>query len=121
MKFPKPTRKTSSVSTRILVGSVAALIGHLSAPPAKAAILYWDLNGATANTAVAATGAWNGTNLFWNTVANGTGGTPQAGTTAADDLFFSSGALYTTGTVTASGARAASSINFEDPIVMTLA
>ena len=120
MKSPKPTRKTSSVSTRILVGSVAALIGHVSAPSAKAAILYWDLNGATANTAVAATGAWDGALVRWNTIASGTGGTPQAGTTAADDLFFSSGTSYTTGTITLSATRLAHSISFDDNIALTL-
>ena len=115
------TMKHSAKKPTILSGRIAVALALLTAPSAKAATLYWDLNGTTANVAVAATGAWNGTNLFWNTIASGTGGTPQAGTTTADDLVFSSGTLYTTGTVTASGARAASSITFEDPIVMTLA
>ena len=107
-------------SALVLASSIAAL---LAGQPARATILYWDLNGATANTAVALTGAWNGTNLFWNTVTNGTGGTPQAGTTSADDLFFSSqttGFLYTTGTVTLSGTRAAHSISFRDNVTTTL-
>ena len=87
------TRKTA----RILAGSIAAFLAVQSA---QAATLYWDINGATANTAVPLTGAWDGANLFWNTVSTGTGGTPQAGTTNADDLVFSSGSIYTAGTVT---------------------
>lgn len=74
----------SRPSALVLAGSIAAL---LSAEPAQATLLYWDLNGATANTAAAVTGAWNGTNAFWNTASTGTGGTAQAGTTNADDLF----------------------------------
>ena len=108
----------SRPSALVLAGSIAAL---LSAEPAQATLLYWDLNGATANTAAAVTGAWNGTNAFWNTASTGTGGTAQAGTTNADDLFFFSGTLYTTGTVTASSSRVASSINFQTNIVTTLA
>ena len=100
---------------------LAALVMCFSAPAAHSATLYWDLNGATANTAAAVTGAWNGTNAFWNTSSTGTGGAAQAANTAADDLIFSSGSIYTTGTVTASGTRVASSVTFEDDIAITLA
>lgn len=99
----------------------ASLVLVMSSPAAHSATLYWDLNGTTANTAVAVTGAWNGTNTFWNTAATGTGGAAQAANTTSDDLFFSSGTTYTAGTVTASNTRAASSINFEDNVAVTLA
>ncbi len=99
----------------------ASLVLVMSSPAAHSATLYWDLNGTTANTAVAVTGAWNGTNAFWNTASTGTGGAAQATNTTSDDLFFSSGTTYTAGTVTASNTRAASSINFEDNVAVTLA
>ena len=60
---------------------------------AQAVPLYWDINGATANVAasVTGTGGWDGFNALWTSGANAATGTgvPQAGTTAADDLFFS--------------------------------
>jgi hypothetical protein len=74
-------------STRCL----AALVICFSGPAAHSATLYWDLNGTAENTADPVTGAWDGTNTFWNTDATGTGGTPQAITTATDDLVLSTG------------------------------
>jgi len=98
--------------------SASLLMAALSGPSAFATSLYWDLNGATANTGTTSTGAWNGTNAFWNDNSTGTGGTPQAATTSADDLFFSSGSGYTsTGTVTISTTAAANSITFEEGTV----
>lgn len=116
-------RHLSSISASrkaalVLAGSIATLLG---AREAQATLLYWDVNGTAANTAVSAGGAWNGINAFWNTVANGSGGVVQAGTTAGDDLVFSSGAVYTTGIITASNARVASSVTFEDNVALTLA
>lgn len=108
----------------ILRGSIALFVSAaslLTGSSSKAATLYWDINGATANVAAAATGAWNGTSAFWNPIASGTGGTLTAATTAADDLFFSSGSVYTAGTITLSAARLAHSISFDDNIAMTLA
>ena len=104
-------------STRCL----AALVICFSGPAAHSATLYWDLNGTAENTADPVTGAWDGTNTFWNTDATGTGGTPQAITTATDDLVLSSGSSYTPGTITATGTPAASSITFEDNVATTLA
>jgi autotransporter-associated beta strand protein len=89
---------------------------------AHADTYYWDLNGSAANTVVAATGAWNGSNVFWNTDSTGgAGGTTTATVGNADDLVLFSGTSYTTGTITASGTRAASSITFEDNVALTLA
>ena len=89
---------------------------------AHAETYYWDLNQGTANTAVAATGAWDGTNVFWNKDSTGgAGGTTTATVGNADDLYLFSGTSYTTGTITASGSRAASSITFEDNVALTLA
>ena len=76
--------------------------------------LYWDLNGTAANTGTTATGAWNGTNAFWNSEFSGTGGSVQAISTNTDDLFFSSGTGYTSGAVTVTGAVSANSITFEE-------
>lgn len=102
-------------SRSVLSFASLSLLSVLASQSVPAATLYWDLNGTPANSGSSATGAWNGTNLFWNTDSSGTGGTPQAGTTNADDLIFSSGTGYTSGgTITLSGARAASSITFEE-------
>ncbi len=87
----------------------------------QALSLYWDLNMTVANSGTSATGAWNGTNQFWNTASTGTGGASQAGTASADDLIFSSGTGYTAGgTITLSNARVASSITFEENAPYTL-
>lgn len=79
---------------KILTTSVAALICVVHS---NAASLYWDINdvntGATDTTS--ATGAWNGSNLFWNNLADGTAGTFTATTTSLDDLIFSAGANAT--------------------------
>jgi len=85
---------------------------------AKAASLYWDINGATADSGTLATGNWNGITTNWNTAATGTGGTPQTGTTTSDDLFFSSGSVKTGSfTVTLTSARQAKSLTFEEGTV----
>lgn len=97
-----------------------AIVSLLASQAAHSATLYWDLNQDTANVAVAVDGTWDGANLYWNTDATGTGGTPQAGTTNVDDLVFSSGSLFTAGTVTLAGFQAASSITFEDNISVAL-
>lgn len=110
--LPKNSKSpAASRHTGLPLASLLALALPLSA---GAASLYWDLNGATPNAGTSATGVWNGTNAFWNTDSTGTGGTPQATTSSSDDLFFSSGSNYTTGTVTFSGAVAANSVTFEE-------
>ena len=103
-------------AARILAGSIAAL---LTVQAAQSATLYWDLNESTANTAAPLTGTWDGMNVIWNNASTGTGGIPQAGTTNGDDLIFSSGSIYTSGTVTLSGAQVAGSITFEDNVAVT--
>jgi fibronectin-binding autotransporter adhesin len=122
------TKRHGLLGTFILSGSkrffIAALAVILSlaamSKTSQAVSLYWDLNGAAANTAVPVTGTWDGINVFWNTASTGTGGTPQATTTNADDLTFSSGATYTTGTITLAGAQVANSISFNQNIAVAL-
>ena len=87
---------------------------------APAANLYWDLNGDLANTGATASGTWNDANTFWNDEVSGTGGTVRAATTAADDLFFSSGSGLTAGTITVATGRMAGSITFEESGIYTL-
>jgi fibronectin-binding autotransporter adhesin len=56
--------------------------------PARAADLYWDINGNTAG--LGGSGTWNLANLFWNSSSTGTGGTLTAWDNAAlNDAFFS--------------------------------
>ena len=120
MKSTKaPKTAPRQTSRRILSGSIAAacvVASLMSAQPAKAASLYWDVNGVTAGFS-RINGAWDGTNAFWNDQITGTGGTPQAGTTNADDLFISGG---TTGAITLSGARTASSLTLGVNVAFSL-
>ena len=115
----KPRRRL--FATRLSLPFLTAIVALLSASRSHSATLYWDLNQTTANTAVVVTGSWDGTLVRWNTDPTGTGGTALAATANSDDLVFSSGSIYTTGTVTASGTRVARSITFEDNIAITLA
>ncbi|MCX5653984.1 MAG: autotransporter-associated beta strand repeat-containing protein, partial [Planctomycetota bacterium] len=110
------------MSTRTsLMLCALALLGLVAVQPAHGVAYYWDLNGATDNVAAPVTGLWDGINVFWNTDPTGGGsGTTTATTTSADDLVFSSGSVYTAGTVTVSGAQVASSISFKDNIAVTL-
>src|SRR6185437_1342392 len=87
-------------------------------PDARATFLYWDTNQATANSGTTASGNWDGAAINWNTVTSGTGGTPQAGTTANDDLTFFSGTGYTgTSTIAVSSGRSAGSLTFNNGTV----
>ena len=116
--------KSKSVFQLVRVGSrplAIAMVSLLAANAAQATALYWDLNQGAANSAVPLNGIWNGYLPFWTTSATGTGGTAQNATTSSDDLVFSSGSVYTTGTVSLAGSMAASSISFDDNIVVTLA
>ncbi len=87
---------------------------------AAAANLYWDPNGDLANTGTTADGTWNDANAFWNDEISGTGGILRAATTAADNLFFSSGSGLVSGTITVAAGRTAGSITFEESGVYTL-
>jgi len=97
-----------------LAAALAALV--LTAIPARATSYYWDSNGAAGFTTI--TGAWNGTNAFWNTNNTGaTSGTFVASPTAADDLLINGG---TTGTITLTGTQVASSLTFAVNVAATL-
>ena len=126
--FQNRTRRSTLASRNgkrvrmVLAGVLAAAVGGALTGETRATSYYWDINGATANVAGAVTGTWDGINAFWNDASTGTGGTPVAVTSSADDLFFSSGTVYTTGTVTIAGTPAASSITFNagQNIILTL-
>lgn len=82
----------------------------------QAVTYYWDTNAAAGFGAV--TGAWNGTNTFWNTDSTGaTTGTFIAVPTSADDLFVNGG---TTGTITYTGTQSASSYSVAVNVATTL-
>jgi autotransporter-associated beta strand protein len=86
----------------------------------RAVTYYWDINGTTAGFG-SISGTWNGTNAFWNTSNTGGAGTLIGNPTSADDLNVSGG---TTGTITLSGAQAASSytvsVNVNNNLVGTV-
>jgi len=104
----------SAASRRVAVLPVSLLVAAFSVQSSFAASLYWDADGATSN-GTAVTANWDGTNAFWNTDSSGAAaGSTQAVTTSSDDLFFSAGTTYTTGTVTFSGTAAANSITIQE-------
>ena len=111
--------KNLSLQARLFLAAQAVL---LLAPSARATLLYWDLNGTTANAGTTGAGAWDGTNAFWNSDATGgAGGAVQAVTASTDDLSFSSGTGYSAGgTVTVTGAVVANSVTFVNGGAITL-
>jgi fibronectin-binding autotransporter adhesin len=105
----KTNLKNRILSTANLSYPLAAAIAMmLTAQSASATQLYWDVNGATASYSLSATGAWDGTNNFWNTDSGGGSGTLSAVTTSADDLNLSS--VITSGIITLTGTGTASSL-----------
>lgn len=107
-----PCTHYKAFSTLLAAMSLLAV----SAPSAFAANYYWDTNGVDGFTNI--TGAWNGSNTFWNTDLTGaTSGTFIASPTSADDLFVNGGA---TGTITMSGTQSASSVSFGANVATTL-
>ncbi len=96
--------------------ALLAILGMLIAPSAQATAVYWDVNGATTGFSTI-TGAWNGTNAFWNTLSNGGAGTFSAATTSADDLNITGG---TTGTITLTGTGAGSSLTLTPNVATTI-
>ncbi len=87
--------------------------------PVRAAILYWDTNGAATGSANITTGTW-GTSSFWNTDPTGEGnGAFQILTTALDDAVFSAGSNATgTNTITLSGPEVIRSLTFNNGTVI---
>lgn len=107
-------RRTSPRIARIALAASVAAAGTLP-QLARADLLYWDINGTTANTGTTATGEWDGVALNWNDASTGTGGTPRAITTASDDLFFSSGdGLTGASTITVTGTQLGNSLTIEE-------
>ena len=102
----------------ICVGSIAAFVAATVAIslPARSAIVYWDIDGINAGAGGATpSGTWDGTNAFWNSVADGTGSTAiwQAGDTA----IFSAGTNATGSyAITVSGTQAIGGLTVEDGI-----
>ncbi len=84
---------------------------------AKAATLYWDINGTTADgsSTTTASGTWNATNTLWNTdLTGGAGGTVGAWT-AGSVADFSAGSNVTgASTITISGTQSIGGITFEE-------
>jgi len=104
----------------ICVGSIAAFVAATASIslPARSAIVYWDIDGATpgAGGGTTPSGIWNSSNTFWNSTADGTGTTNfwQAGDTAV----FSAGTTATGSyAITVSGSQDIGGLTFEDGIV----
>jgi autotransporter-associated beta strand protein len=112
--------------TRTSIGKLAIAVAAATAAlnctqPARATVVYWDIDGAANAGAggVAPAGAWDGVAVNWNTDSAGdTGGTTTATTTAADTVVFAAGTDATDPyTVTISGAQAAGQVNVEEGTV----
>lgn len=87
---------------------------------ACAGSLYWDIDGATANTGTTAAGAWDGIATNWNTDSTGdAGGSVTAATSLTDDLFFSSGTNFTGAfaVTIAAGTQNGNSLTYEEGTV----
>lgn len=117
---PPPNPSVKPIRNPYVRVSLSLAFSLMSVTTSSAINLYWDVNGVDENTGSSGTGAWNGTNAFWNTEVSGTGGTPQAGTTGSDLLHFSSGTGLTAGTVTVSAGRLAGGLVFEESGVYSL-
>lgn len=93
-----------------------AIASALSLHSAGAADVYWDLDGTTAGPGSAApTGAWDGTNTFWNSDSTGGAGALTADPGTANTAVFSAGSTATGSfVVTASGTRVAQGLNFQE-------
>ena len=116
-KRMKPTRNPFAQALSAASCFAVLLVAH----SAQAESLYWDLNDYLPNDAIPATGDWDGDiNFYWSRGSSGTGTQTRALTTSADDLIFSSGSVYTAGTITVSNPAVASSVTFEDDVALRL-
>ncbi len=104
-------------SRKILAAAVASLAAApllTLLPQARAADLYWDINGTTPDSGPDAqpSGTWNGVNTFFNTdPTGGAGGSLTAVTTDADQVIFSAGSNATGSfTVAITGTQTAGSL-----------
>lgn len=93
-----------------------AFISALSLHSVGGADVYWDLDGTTAGPGSATpTGAWDGTNTFWNSDSTGAAGTLSVDPGTANTAVFSAGSTATGNfAVTASGTRVAQGLNFQE-------
>lgn len=100
-------RVSNVILTAIVILSTTTLV--------RATSYYWDTNGVTSGAGgPSPSGAWNGTNPFWNPSADGSG-TPIAAPSITDDLTFCAGSDATGSyTVTLAGSPRANSLIFKD-------
>jgi autotransporter-associated beta strand protein len=93
-----------------------AIVSALSLHSASGADYYWDTNGTTSGPGSATpSGAWDGTNTFWNTDSTGGAGTLFADPGTANTAVFSADSTATGNfVVTASGTRIAQGLNFQE-------
>lgn len=101
--------KTSIQATLVLAGLITL-------QQTRAADHFWDTNGtASGPGSTTPSGAWDGTNTFWNTDSTGAAGTLAADPGTANTAVFSAGTTATGSfTVTASGTRIAQGLNFQE-------
>ncbi|MFN5804787.1 MAG: hypothetical protein ACK467_04090, partial [Opitutia bacterium] len=84
-------------------------------PAARAANLFWDVNGSTAG--LGGTGTWDTTSANWfnagsNTTASGTGATAAIGAFTTNDVAYFAGTAGTSYTVTLGEAVTIGGLNF---------
>ena len=112
----KHSAKKPTILSRSIAFALSLPIIASTSQQASAVTYYWDTNAAAGFGSV--TGAWNGTNAFWNTDITGAiTGTFTASPTTADDLILSAG---TAGTITLTGTRIGSSLTLSDNVANTI-
>jgi fibronectin-binding autotransporter adhesin len=104
-------------AARIAV-AVLPVVAALGTPHAVcAALLYWDLNGATAGAGSATpSGTWNGANSNWSSASAGNVA-PQTYTSGSTAVFSAGTDATGSYTVTVSGTQTAAGITFEEGTV----
>ena len=110
MKIQKPRPLINRAS---LLAAAAMLA--VAPPAARAANLFWDVNGSTAG--LGGTGTWDTTSANWfnagsNTTASGTGATAAIGAFTTNDVAYFAGTAGTSYTVTLGEAVTIGGLNF---------
>src|SRR5258705_10537868 len=94
---------------------LTAMIAVALVPHAFGQSLYWDANGTDPGAGATPTGIW-GTDLFWNSLADGTG-TPGAWVSGGTAVFSAGGDATGGFTVTLGSAQTAGGITVEEGAV----
>ncbi|HEX8520947.1 MAG TPA: autotransporter-associated beta strand repeat-containing protein [Tepidisphaeraceae bacterium] len=105
------SRRSRQIQSAVLAASAIASVGTLARAQS---LLYWDLNGNTANSGTTVSNNWNSTNTFWNSAAAGTGGTISAWQPGNVAVFASGTNATGNNLVTVVGQQSVAGLQLED-------